>query len=227
MKHESFIIKKDIDTTFKIIIDSLQKVGTLKKQDNDNYKIEGIVWYGLQRIKVFITLNSEKKSTDVNIKASSDDVLEIGASKSIQKLIDEIASSSKTTKKSQSENSKNTNYSNKKTPFQLNYKILLTFFIAIIFIWVIFFSNKTTDNSYYTKSGFGATYNEQDFDLLLSCSVKNDVQCIQSMIISGTAIELSAGTKVYIVESTFTGGIIIRPEGKSYNLWTVKEAITK
>ncbi|MCB9174356.1 MAG: hypothetical protein H6589_07090 [Flavobacteriales bacterium] len=231
MKNESFVIKKDIDTTYKIVLDSLQKVGSLKNQDNVNFKVEGIVWYGLQRIKVFIVLASEKKTTEIQIKATSDDILEIGASKSIEKLMNEIISISKNkdNSKSVSEEKNHTKFKSNKpnTSFKINYKILLTAFVAIISIWLMFFSNKNNEDFYYTKSGFGAAFNEKDFDLLLSCSVKNDLQCIQNMINSGSAIELHSGTKVYIVKSTFMGGVIIRPEGETYNLWTVKEALTK
>ncbi len=231
MKNESFVIKKDIDTTYKIIIDSLQKVGSLKKQDNINFKVEGIVWYGLQRIKVFIVLISEKKTTEIQIKATSDDVLEIGATKSIEKLMNEIISISNNKNNSKTESVKKiyTKIKPIKTnsSFKIDYKILLFASVVIISIWLMFFSNKNNEDFYYTKSGFGAAFNEKDFDLLLSCSVKNDLQCIENMINSGSAIELNSGTKVYIVKSTFMGGVIIRPEGETYNLWTVKEALTK
>jgi len=76
-----------------------------------------------------------------------------------------------------------------------------------------------------TNSDYVAAFSEKDLDRAISYVSDGDKAAFNQIIESGRVFLLKAGMKVYVVDSTWTGKVKIRLQGKTIEIWTVKEAL--
>lgn len=112
-----------------------------------------------------------------------------------------------------------------------NYVLL----ILIILISSYYYSNyyETSDSGqgegsstgYYINHEVFAFTSEALFDEYMEYALHNDIAAMQSMILAGDVYELSAGTKVYLVESRLTHTVVRLP-GTRQHLYIVGKALS-
>lgn len=86
--------------------------------------------------------------------------------------------------------------------------------------------NISQSNNYVTNSGFKASYDENTLEKLVKYSVHNDLNSIQTMLLSGEVFNLPEGKEAYILESKF-GRVKIHLIESGEEVWTFTEAIFK
>ena len=88
-------------------------------------------------------------------------------------------------------------------------------------------SDKDDHEGYYTIEGYYGAYNKKDFDLLMRMMANGDEEGFRRMYRGGRVVVIPNNEKAYLVESTWSGSVRIRLEGRPNEIWTVKEAIEK
>lgn len=76
---------------FPLVARALQKLGKLQKEDRPGQYVSGVIMYGLQSVKVRVSLvERDPGRTNVVIQASSDDVWGAGAKHATKRLIETL-----------------------------------------------------------------------------------------------------------------------------------------
>lgn len=89
-------MKQSIDTkhtpeqAYDIAKESLKQLGKLKKDNDDELTLFGTMSYGLQSVKINISIETQGTGSVIHIEATSDDVWEKGAKVALSKLMPSI-----------------------------------------------------------------------------------------------------------------------------------------
>ena len=98
--------------------------------------------------------------------------------------------------------------------------------VAIVSVF-LFTSMVMADLTWVTKSNNFATFTEANLDRVISYSAAGDRRALQKMVEKEkTAFFLKSGVRVYVEETSWTK-VRIRPEGETWSIWTVRDALHK
>ena len=104
---------------------------------------------------------------------------------------------------------------------------------AIVIIGVAIFFVKTPSgksfsetNKYYTKDGFYYAVSKDAFDRMGDYFVSKDEAALNTLIQNGEIVTLPEGVEVN-VEGYYLAYMVVRPQGETYKLWCVSEAIAR